>query len=254
MLRIFLILSLAVSLAGVGFSFLLRQKVQDLSAERTQFAGERDEARAAETQARAAERKAKDAEKAALEELETTKQDLTVSQTQLRETQITLTKRSQDLEDTIVARDLAQRELAQWKALNIGVDQIAALKTEAQRLLDERDAFAEEKKVMGREINRLTEELAIYRGEITEVQMPDVRGQITSVNSNLQFVVLNVGANAGLKPNGKMIVTRDDHLVAKVQLVRVDPDSAVANLMPEWVAGNVQTGDQVITSYEALAR
>lgn len=254
MVRIFLILSLAVALAGVVVSFVLREKVGALSEERTRFLGERDAAKADATQARSAERKARDAEKAARDELEVTKEELTSTQTRLNETEGTLARRSQELQDTISARDTAQRELARWKALGIEADQIATLQADARRMKAERDAFAEEKKVMGREIARLNDELDRYRGPSTEVQMPDVHGNVSSVNSAFNFVVLNVGANEGLKPNGKMIITRDNSLVAKVQLVRVDPDSAVANLLPDWTQGEVQAGDKVMTSYEALTR
>jgi cell shape-determining protein MreC len=254
MLRIFLILSLAVALAGVGFSFVLKDKVQALSQQRDDFAIARDNAIAAETAAREAQTRAETAEKSVRAELETTQQELVATSARLNASETTLSQRSQELEETKVARDIAQRELARWRALGPAPEEIANLMEDNRRLRAERDVFAEEKQVMGREIARLNEELQIYRGEITEIQMPDVRGRITSVNPNYDFVVLNVGVQDGLKKNGKMIVTRGDKLVAKVQLVRVEPNSAVANLLPDWTHADVQAGDQVMTSYEALSR
>ncbi|MBL9136660.1 MAG: hypothetical protein JNK85_12360 [Verrucomicrobiales bacterium] len=254
MLRIFLILSLAVALAGVAFSFVLKDKVHTLSEERTRFRDERDNAVNEATQAKAAEKKAKDAEKVAKDELDGTKQELTAATTQLNETQGKLAKTASELEETKVTRDVAQRELARWKALNISPDQIASLQTEAQKLQGQRDAYAEEKKVMGREIARLTDELSVYKGTSTEVLMPDVRGKVTSVDGKFQFVMLDIGTDNGIKQNGKMIITRGDNLVAKVQIVRVDSRSAIANLLPEWAKGEVQAGDLVMTSYEALAK
>ncbi len=254
MLRIFLILSLAVALAGVGFSFVLRDKVVALSEQRDTYAMERDQAISESNRAQQAEREARAAEAAAQELLESTQIELTNANTRLGELENELTARSQELEETRVARDTAQRELARWEALNIRPNEIAALQAEARRLQQERDAFAEEKRVMGREIARLTEELQLYRGEITEVQMPDVRGQITGVNADYQFVTLDRGSEDGLKPSGKMIVTRGGELIAKVQLVRVDPRTAVANLLPGWDPSAIRAGDQVLTSYEALPR
>jgi hypothetical protein len=253
MLRIFLILSLAVALAGLGFSFFLRDKVQSLTEQRDLFGQERDAARAEEARAREAEQTAVAAEKATRDQLEVTQQELTATTARLNETEGQLARRSQELQDTIVERDTAQRRLARWDALGIEPDEIAALQALAARLREERDAFAEEKKVMGREIARLNEELNLYRIGITEVQMADVRGRVTGIESNFGFVTLDVGTDDGLKRHGKMIVTRDGNLVAKVQLVRVDPSSSVANLLPEWGTGQVQVGDQVMTSYEALA-
>lgn len=254
MLRIFLILSLAVALAGVGFSFVLKDRVRGLSEQRDTFRSERDTAQEAERQAKAAEKKAKDAEKAAKDELATTRTDLENATTQLNETTGRLTRTATELEETKVARDTAQRRLAQWEALRIEPNTIAQLQSEARKLKDERDAFAEEKKVMGREIVRLNDELAVYRGQITEVLMPDVRGNVTAVDNSYRFVMLDIGAEHGLKQNGKLIVTRGNELVGKVQLVRVEPRTAVANLLPDWSKGEIKAGDNVMTSYEALAR
>lgn len=254
MLRIFLILSLAVSLAGVAFSFVLKDKVTSLSEQRDTFKSERDKANSEAAQAKSAEKKAREAEKAAKSELESTQQELTSKSSQLNEAEATLTKTAKELEETKVARDLAQRGLAQWTALGVKPDEIQALKAAGQRLLAERDAFAEEKKVLSREISRLTEELDIYRGVSTEVAMPDVRGQVTTVDPAYQFVTLDKGSEDGLKPNGKMIITRDNHLVAKVQLVRVEARTSVANLLPDWKKGDVQPNDKVMTSYEALSK
>lgn len=254
MLRIFLVLSLAVSLAGVAFSFVLKDKVASLSEQRDTYKNERDKANTEAAQAKSAEKKAKDAEKAAKTELESTKQELTSATSKLNDVEGQLTKTAKDLEETKVSRDTAQRQLAQWLALNVKPDQILNLKAEAQRLLAERDAFADEKKVMGREISRLNTELDIYRGKSTEVAMADVKGKVTMVDGNFQFVVLDKGLDDGLKQYGKMIITRGDNLIAKVQLVRVESRTAVANLMPDWKKGDIQAGDQIMTSYEALSR
>jgi len=254
MLRIFLILSLAVSLAGVVFSFVLKDKVTQLKDTLVVTRDERDTALNDASQARAAEKKAVAAEKAAKDELEGTLQELAAKTASLNDTEARLTSTARELESTKEARDIAQRELAAWKATGVRVDQIMALKSESERLLAERDAFAEEKKVMAREITRLNDELDVYRGRTAEVQMPDVRGKITGVDGKFQFVTLDKGYDDGLRQNGKMIITRGDNLVAKVQLVRVEQRSSIANLLPDWVRGDVQANDTVMTSYEALSK
>lgn len=254
MLRIFIILSLAVALAGLVFSFVLKDRVVALTEQRDTYLNERNAAQAEAARAGEAEKKALAAEKAAKDELSTTQQELAATSTRLNESEAKLSRTSQELEETRVARDTAQRGLARWEALGVGFDQILELRDTAKRLQQERDAFAEEKKVMAREISRLGEELEIYTGKRIEVQMPDVAGSVTQVDNNYRFVVLNLGVEDGLKKNGKMIVTRDDKLIAKVQLVRVEPRSSVANLLPGWVNGEVQAGDRVMTSYEALAK
>ncbi len=254
MLRIFLILSLAVSLAGVVFSFVLKDKVTTLSNTLFATREERDAAMADASQARAAEKKAVTAEKVAREELDITNQELATKTAVLNEVEGQLARTAQTLQETIVARDLAQRELAQWRATGVEVDQIMALKAEGQRVVAERDAFREENKVMNREIVRLNGELDVYRGKTTEVQMPDVHAQITGIDGNFQFITLNKGSDDGLLRNGKMIITRGENLVAKVQLVRVESNSSIANFLPEWGKSDVQAGDKVMTSYEALTK
>lgn len=254
MVRIFLILSLAVALAGVAFSFVLKEKVTGLVTDRDHFKSENEKNLAEATRSKAAEKKAKEAEKAAKDELEGAKGELSATSAKLSDTEAKLATTAKELDENKVARETAQRKLARWEALNIQPDQIANLKSEAQRLLGERDAFAEEKKVMGRQIVRLENELRIYKGPATEVIMPDVRGKITSINDNYRFVVLDVGSDDGLIQNGKMIITRGDNLVGKVQLVRVEPRSSVANLISDADKGAVQAGDHVMTSYEALSK
>lgn len=254
MVRIFLILSLAVALAGVGFSFVLKDKVTGLAADRDKFRQENETNKSEAQKAKAGEKKAKEAEKAAKDELEGAKGELAATTAKLSDVESKLVATAKDLDENKVARETAQRKLARWEALSIQPDQIAALKTNAQMLLGERNALAEEKKVMGRQIARLSEELNTLRGPAREVEMPDVRGLVTSVNENYRFVVLNVGSEDGLKKNGKMIVTRGDSLLGKLQLVRVEARTSVANLISDTEKGSVKEGDHVMTSYEALPK
>ena len=254
MLRIFLILSLAVSLAGVAFSFVLKDNVTRLTTQRDTLIVERDNAVNEATQAKAARKKAEDAEKVAKADLETAQGELAAKTATLNDTTAQLEKTAKDLEATTAARDTAQRELAAWKATGVKVDQINALKGEAARLKEERDAFAEEKRVMGREIARLNEQLDVYRGRITEVIMPDVRAMVTAYDSNHKFVVLDKGGEDGLRTYGKMVLLRGEDLLARVQIVRLEPHFAIANLLSAAPGAEIRNGDRAMTSYEALAK
>lgn len=254
LLRIALIIALAVAVAGLGLSFVLRQRVNDLSAQRDQFRTERDEAQQAERQAKTETAQAKKEAKEASDKLAETEQqlaDVTKKATELEERG---TRLASDLERTTTERNTAQQKLARWEATGIQPDQILDVKAEARKLKAERDAYAEEKTVMSREIARITEKLHIYEGVITEVTMPDVRGAVVAFDKQYRFVVLNLGSDQGLKETGKMVVSRNGNLVAKVQLVRVEPQRAVGNIMSDWANAEVQAGDEIMTSYEALAR
>lgn len=254
MLRIFLILSLAVALAGVAFSFVLKDKVGALTEQRNTFKDEKEKAMADAAASKNAEKKAKDGEKKAKDELDSTKTELTAATTRLTEVEATLTKAAKDLESTRVDRDTAQQALAKWNAIGVKVDQVVALKTESQRIVAERDVLVEEKKVMNREILRLNDKLGVYEGKAGEVAMKDIKGKVISVDGNYQYVVLDIGSEAGLRQNGKMIITRGENLIGKVQLVKVEARTAIANLLPDWTKGSVQKDDVVMTSYEALAK
>jgi hypothetical protein len=57
---------------------------------------------------------------------------------------------------------------------------------------------------------------------------------------------MDIGANKQLVEGAKMLVNRDGKLIAKVKITRVEPNRAIANVMPEWKQEDILEGDQVV--------
>jgi multidrug efflux pump subunit AcrA (membrane-fusion protein) len=75
--------------------------------------------------------------------------------------------------------------------------------------------------------------------------MPGVSGKVTFVDHAWNFVILDVGISAGVVPNGELIVYRGRTFLGKVRVTKVDPNDAVAEILPD-VKGDIQIGDSVL--------
>ena len=79
----------------------------------------------------------------------------------------------------------------------------------------------------------------------TGTQPPGISGKVTFVDRAWNFVILDVGISAGVVPNGELIVYRGRTFLGKVRVTKVDPNDAVAEILPD-VQGNIQIGDSVL--------
>ena len=226
MLRISLIFALLAGLAALGVSELVvKKKIDEITTQRNDFEKQKSDAVAAEGKAKNDAKKAQDNEKKVVKErdeiktkFETASADATTQRKRADEVEKNLAK-------TTEQRNGAQEELAAWKALGIPVDQIKLQKAELIKTREERDAHAAEKVVMLRRINQLEAELSRYRGEITKVVLPPgLKGKVVAVDPKYDFVVLNFGSEQGALEFGEMLVNRDGKLVAKVQIMTVQPN------------------------------
>jgi hypothetical protein len=76
-------------------------------------------------------------------------------------------------------------------------------------------------------------------------QMPGVSGKVTFVDHAWNFVILDVGLSNGVVPNGELIVYRGNTFLGKIRVTKVDPNDAVAEILPD-VKGDIQIGDKVL--------
>jgi multidrug efflux pump subunit AcrA (membrane-fusion protein) len=74
---------------------------------------------------------------------------------------------------------------------------------------------------------------------------PGVSGKVTFVDRTWNFVVLDVGLDSGVVPNGELIVYRGRTFLGKVRVTRADPGDSVAEILPD-LKGNIQVGDAVL--------
>ena len=76
-------------------------------------------------------------------------------------------------------------------------------------------------------------------------KMPGVSGKVTFVDHAWNFVILDVGLNSGVVPNGELIVYRGKNFLGKVRVTKVDPSDSVAEILPD-IKGDIQIGDAVL--------
>ena len=75
---------------------------------------------------------------------------------------------------------------------------------------------------------------------------PDLAGKVLQVNREWNFVVIDVGRKDQVPENLRMLVARDDKLVAKLLISKVLGQVSVAEIMPEAMVSDVRVGDRVI--------
>ncbi|MGA9452566.1 MAG: hypothetical protein WBW41_14620 [Verrucomicrobiia bacterium] len=253
LIRISLIVAILAALGAGALSFTqVRGKINTLIQQRDDYHGQRDQVQA---------------------QLNTTKKDLAKTQDTLKQTQEDLTtakadrekavakaaaeqKRADDLSEKLTKaaadRDEAQGNLAAYTASGLTAKQVADLSHSLKNAQTAIDALNEEKVVMSRTIDRLKNEIAEIMGTNYVVTLPaTLKGRILVVDPKWDFVVLNIGDEQGIKPDGELLVSRDGRLVAKVIVRSIQKDRCIANVMPGWKLGQVIEGDEVTPAHPA---
>jgi gas vesicle protein len=255
MLRIFLVIAVIAGLAGLFGAYQAGEKIRTISSDRDQAREAADASKAAENKAKADAKKSKDEADKAKTDLTTAVEDLKATATRLVEQE----RRAADLETRLAKSEQdktrAQQDLSAWAALGIPIEQIKAVQARLRKVVEERDAFGQEKQVLARALQIVEAELRRYKGETTEVKLPaNLQGKVVSVDPQYQFVVLDLGRSHGLLERGKLAVSREGKMVAQVRVMKLEANRAVANILPETKQADVAAGDSVFTSYEALAQ
>jgi myosin heavy subunit len=161
-------------------------------------------------------------------------------------------KLNDDLTKTRGERDVAQQELAAYKATLMTPEQITHAAKDIKDLKDSLEGTEAENKLLGQKINKLEIKLAVYEKPDYHVPLPaSLRGKVLVTDPKWNFVVLNIGENQGVQERGEMLVNRNGRLVGKVIVRTVHKDQCIANVMPGWELGEVMEGDQVIPAYPA---
>ncbi len=98
----------------------------------------------------------------------------------------------------------------------------------------------------------LDENLAKSTAKVKEYKMnavrPGLSGKVLAYNPGWNFVVLSIGDNAGLKSGVNMLIARGGAVVGKVRVTSVEPNSAIADVLPGTLARGeqIQPGDTVM--------
>ena len=83
---------------------------------------------------------------------------------------------------------------------------------------------------------------------------PQVEGVVLEVDPQGKFVKISIGSDDGLRKLHRLQVYRvkpRGKFVATIEITEVDPDQAVARILPQFKQGNIQEGDLVATRITA---
>lgn len=160
-----------------------------------------------------------------------------------------LTEKIAKLEDDVKK---AKGDLAAWTALKMTPKQVLELQATVKK---DREQIAKLEGTI-KESNRLADYWKRRFDDLTKTDKDDpdigptmvgpIKGKITAVDPKWEFVMLDIGAKAGLVPNGVLMVSRDGKLIGKVRVRTVNDGTSMANIMPGWKLKDILEGDQVI--------
>jgi len=188
---------------------------------------------------------------ATIQDLETVRQDLSATKDELARTQSDLDRsvaQVATLNQSITEKNgqISRQEtridgLEQEKvSLQIQIDDLNNQMVETEDEL--RDA---QDKVLTLEqtIQQLETELGYGKSR----PLPKgLTGRILYVNSDWNFVVIDLGSDDGLVPNAEMLIHRKDALIGKVTISGISRKMAVAELQSDWAQASVKEGDLVV--------
>ena len=167
----------------------------------------------------------------------------------LSETKTTLAKTEQDL--TTAKADI-EKKATEITDLNAQVETAKAdieKKTTEIAKLNEKVSEHESKIEAGkRYIEKLQKELKICQGQFDTNSLPKgLQGQITVVNTNWNFVVMDILPESGMIPMTDLTIQREDKLVGKIRVseVRRDQRIALGEILPEYQQMAPSRGDNV---------
>ena len=111
----------------------------------------------------------------------------------------------------------------------------------------QRANFQAENTILLSQIEKLGVELSRYTGTSVKVSLPqNLHGTVTAVDTQFDFVVLDIGESQGAREHGELLVSRGEKLIGKLRILDVKVDHRIANILPDWKQDEIQTGDIVI--------
>lgn len=152
--------------------------------------------------------------------------------------------------DAEKARDDAVTELSKMKDQFGPEDNPEVLKEKIANQEEKIVALNGEKKILEEEVSKAKSDLLTVQALIEKVPEgqlpPGVSGRIAKVNRDWNFVVLDIGYNSGVVPNGELVVYRGNQMIGRIKVTSASPDTSVANILPEWQQSVMRPGDKVL--------
>ncbi len=253
MSRILLIAAIVLTIAAAALGFLTKGKIEERK-------GERDTARAQLAATKIQLSQTTEKLTASQAELATTKTNLEAKERDLTDTKGKLSTAENDARQVREVLTTKEAELAKIKsdleAAMKGAGGVAVDIPGLQKRLEDAEKAAAEKTAL---VTAATDKIKNMEGEIAakktridqlenKVQRPGIQGTVMAVNQGWNFIVIDIGDKKGVAMGGEMIVLRDGVRVAAAKITSVEPNTAVADIVPGTLSRGykVQPGDKVI--------
>lgn len=256
MVRVLLAITLIAIGASGWFAFNnVSTKIEGLTTDLASMTGERDTANQAKDAAEEAQKAAEDRASAAESNAARLGDQIgTLQQAVARQTQRAdehLANLNQATADLVESRQISER----WRQFEMEYgtrDSIRQRLATLEGVTNERDNFILENGILLGRIEKLSVELSRYTGTSVKVSLPpDLAGKVTAVDAQYDFVVLDVGEDQGVREHGEVLVGRgagaDAQLVGRLRILSVEKSRSIANIMPDYKTGEIQTGDYVFS-------
>ncbi len=136
-------------------------------------------------------------------------------------------------------------------ALNTALDNKSPdeIKAQIAKAQSDLQAAQDEQKILQDNLQAANQKVAEYADALKRSQTtgnkPGVAGKVTFVDRTWNFVVLDVGIDDGVVPNGELIVYRGRNFLGKVRITKADANDCVAEILPD-IKGDIQIGDSVL--------
>lgn len=277
-LRVFLILALPVSIAALVLEFHMFQKRQELQRRQATLKAGLSRISAKISAAREpyvealgeplrpeqlATSEAMAAPLAALASNAVARCDqLFQTKETLKQTRDELTATQQELARTRQELDAARQEIAglneQVAQKNSQIAQARQKISEINSQIEELNRQLNDQKEQIAQLERSKAELAEAKHRLEDALAPflpppipsrhmirNLRGQVLLADPQWNFVVLDIGKNAGVQKNTTLLVHRGDQMIARIRISDVRDELSVGDIDREWMREPVQPGDRV---------
>jgi len=251
MVRILLVLTFVALLLGGYFAVSnVESRIVTLEADKEALDSELSNTQSELAKAKTAQEDANDAMKTAQINEKTARDNLLAAGRELAMQRERADKHEGDLNTTRAKLVNAEKTSASWdlfQQANGTQAQISQKLATFTEVNNQRANFLAENTILLSQIEKIGVELSRYTGTSVKVSLPqNLHGTVTAVDAQFDFVVLDIGESQGAREHGELIVSRGEKLIGKLRILDVKKDHSIANILPDWKQGEIQTGDLVI--------
>lgn len=173
----------------------------------------------------------------------------------LKDTQVSVESTTRELEEV-------QAKISDYKAKlgdipdGVSIDTLTEDVNKIQTTIAENKAKAKELEgqfaIKDAEIKKAEEQLKVAQSKVQErrklFSINSFSSRVVDVNNDWGFVVIQGGRDRGVTPQTKLIVTRGNQTIGKVNIISVEGTRTIANIIPNSVhnAQPVSRGDRVV--------